>query len=221
MLDEKQAMKDMGKKRGSKATSTLRSAFDKPWLTMDSRARNVYWITYATVVVFGLGMGALRIYLGQREVILQDPRSLCPVLSEDFTGATTTGGWRGREVDMGGFGNNQFEMTTASNANSFVAALPAGSFLSSSVEGKPRLYLLPTFTSDVIPLPRILDGALYSISGCTYNVTRGAGYTRIAPDLPPNTACLPRRVLRRLQRHAGQDPPARYERADSAVSCEF
>ncbi|KAJ7244270.1 hypothetical protein C8J57DRAFT_766104 [Mycena rebaudengoi] len=102
MLDEKQAMKDMGKKRGSKATFTLRSAFDKPWLTMDPRARNAYWITYATVVVFGLGMGALRIYLGQRDVILQDPRSLCPVLSEDFTGATTESvfgdnGWLARE----------------------------------------------------------------------------------------------------------------------------
>jgi hypothetical protein len=57
MLDEKQAMKDMGKKRGSKATSTLRSAFDKPLLTMDPRARNAYWITYAMVVVFGLGIG--------------------------------------------------------------------------------------------------------------------------------------------------------------------
>ncbi|KAJ7276995.1 hypothetical protein C8J57DRAFT_1466332 [Mycena rebaudengoi] len=89
-------------------------------------------------------------------------------------------------------------MTTASNANSFVAASPGGSFLA-SVEGKPCLHLLPTLTSDVIPLPQILDGAVYNISGCTYNVTRGAGYTgrgaggadgngtRIAPDLPLNT----------------------------------
>ncbi|KAJ7245521.1 hypothetical protein C8J57DRAFT_1362254, partial [Mycena rebaudengoi] len=68
---------------------------------------------------------------------------------------------------MGGFGNNQFEMTTASNANSFVAAQPAGSFLASSANRASTL--LPTFTSDVIPLPRILDGAMYSISGCTYN----------------------------------------------------
>ncbi|KAJ7244289.1 hypothetical protein C8J57DRAFT_1681114 [Mycena rebaudengoi] len=43
--------------------------------------------------------------------------------------------------------------------------------------GKPRFYLLPTLTSDVIPLPHILDGAVYNISGCTYSVTRGAGYT--------------------------------------------
>jgi hypothetical protein len=57
-LDEKQAIKDMGKKLGSKAKPTLRAAFDKPWLGMkDPRARYAYWISYATVVVFGLGMG--------------------------------------------------------------------------------------------------------------------------------------------------------------------
>ncbi|KAJ7244299.1 hypothetical protein C8J57DRAFT_1243003 [Mycena rebaudengoi] len=179
-LDEKQVMKDMGKKRGSKAVSTPRTALDKPWLSMkDPWARYAYWITYATVVVFGLGMGALRIFLSQRDVILQDPASLCPVMSEDFTGATTEcvfgdNGWLAREVDMSWFGNGQFEMTTASNANSFVAAPPAGSFLASSVEGKPRLYLLPTLTSDVIPLPQTLDGAVYNPAGA-------------APDLPPNT----------------------------------
>ncbi|KAJ7262541.1 hypothetical protein C8J57DRAFT_1632418 [Mycena rebaudengoi] len=67
--------------------------------------------------------------------------------------------------------NNQFEMTTALNANSFVTAPPPGSFLASSIEGKPRLYLLPTLTSDVIPFPQILDGAVYNIT----------------PDLPLNT----------------------------------
>ncbi|KAJ7245469.1 hypothetical protein C8J57DRAFT_1242089 [Mycena rebaudengoi] len=70
--------------------------------------------------------------------------------------------------------------------------------LTPPLAGKPRFYLLPTLTSDVIPSPQILDGAVYNISGCTYSVTRGAGYTgeeaggvgangtRIAPDLPPH-----------------------------------
>ncbi|KAJ7245478.1 hypothetical protein C8J57DRAFT_1524201 [Mycena rebaudengoi] len=35
----------------------------------------------------------------------------------------------------------------------------------------------PKLTSDVIPLPQLLDGAVYNISGCTYNVTRCARYT--------------------------------------------
>ncbi|KAJ7262531.1 hypothetical protein C8J57DRAFT_1335285, partial [Mycena rebaudengoi] len=69
------------------------------------------------------------IFLGQRDIVLQDPASLCPVLSEDFTGVTTESvfgdnGWLSREVDMSWFGNGQFKMTTASNANSFVAAPP-------------------------------------------------------------------------------------------------
>jgi hypothetical protein len=57
-LDEKQVMKDMGKKRSREAVSMPRTALDKPWLAMkDLRARYAYWITYVTVVVFGLGMG--------------------------------------------------------------------------------------------------------------------------------------------------------------------
>ncbi|KAJ7245589.1 hypothetical protein C8J57DRAFT_1524305 [Mycena rebaudengoi] len=66
---------------------------DKTWLSMkDPRARYTYWITYATVVVFG------------RDVILQDPASLCPVLNEDFTGAKTESvfgdnGWLARAPD--------------------------------------------------------------------------------------------------------------------------
>ncbi|KAJ7244311.1 hypothetical protein C8J57DRAFT_1364478 [Mycena rebaudengoi] len=99
-------MKDMGKKRSSKAIPTLRAALDKPWLAMkDLRARYAYCITYATVVVFGLGMGTLRLFLGQLDVILQDPASLCPVMSEDFSGATTESvfgdnRWLAREVDI-------------------------------------------------------------------------------------------------------------------------
>jgi hypothetical protein len=53
--------------------------------------------------------GALRICLSQRDIILQDPRTLCSVLSEDFTGATTESvfgdnGQLAREVDRSGFG---------------------------------------------------------------------------------------------------------------------
>ncbi|KAJ7255689.1 hypothetical protein C8J57DRAFT_1517981 [Mycena rebaudengoi] len=96
--------------KGSKSVPTLRATLDKPWLPMkDLRTRYAYWITYATVVVFGLGMGALRICLGQCDIILQDPRTLCSMLSEDFTGATTENvfgdnGQLVREVDMSGFG---------------------------------------------------------------------------------------------------------------------
>ncbi|KAJ3709737.1 glycoside hydrolase family 16 protein [Lentinula guzmanii] len=57
------------------------------------------------------------------------------------------------EVDMSGFGNGEFEMTTDSENNSFVA--------------NGHLYILPTLTSDSIPMADILDGHVYNISGCT------------------------------------------------------
>ncbi|KAJ7244305.1 hypothetical protein C8J57DRAFT_1725698 [Mycena rebaudengoi] len=43
---------------------------------------------HATVLV-GVGMAALRIDFSLHDVLLQNPASLCPVLNEDFAGATT------------------------------------------------------------------------------------------------------------------------------------
>lgn len=54
-------------------------------------------------------------------------------------------------------------MTTASENNSFVE--------------NGHLYILPTLTSDSIPMADILDGHIYNISGCTYNITQGLSYT--------------------------------------------
>ncbi|KAF8156179.1 concanavalin A-like lectin/glucanase domain-containing protein [Mycena galopus ATCC 62051] len=98
---------------------------------------------------------------------------LCPVLLEDFSTATTDslfgsgvageGGTFFREVDASGFGNGEFEMTTNSDANSFVY--------------NNQLYLVPTLTSTVIPQSSILDGAVYNLTGCTYNITHSTGYT--------------------------------------------
>ncbi|KAJ7245501.1 hypothetical protein C8J57DRAFT_760203 [Mycena rebaudengoi] len=112
---------------------------------------------------------------------------------------------------MGGFGDNQFEMTTASNANSFVAAQPAGSFLASSVEGKPRLYLLPPLTSDVSrssTAPCTTSAGACTTSRAVRGIRAGArvAWTGIGRGLPPTS-----RVLRCLQRHTREDPPARYE----------
>lgn len=59
-------------------------------------------------------------------------------------------------------------MTTASSNNSYVQ------------DGK--LYLVPTFTSDNIGDAAIIDGAIYNITGCTFNVTRGLSYTSSQPS---------------------------------------
>ncbi|KAJ7226493.1 concanavalin A-like lectin/glucanase domain-containing protein [Mycena haematopus] len=150
----------------------LNTTLVKPWVgTRDPRSRVAYWITYATICL-GLAGGALRAYTGYTSVLLLHS-PLCPVLLEDFSNTTTDqlfgsgvageGGVFFREVDASGFGNGEFEMTTASDANSFVY--------------NNQLYLVPTLTSTVIPEGSILDGAIYNLTGCTYNITHSSGYT--------------------------------------------
>ena len=59
------------------------------------------------------------------------------------------------------------------------------------------LYITPTLTSDSIGENAIIDGFVYNITGCTYNITQGLTYTSsavsdssaaIAPDQPFNLA---------------------------------
>lgn len=55
-------------------------------------------------------------------------------------------------------------MTTASSNNSFVK------------DG--HLYIAPTLTSDNLGEAAIVDGFIYNITGCTYNITGGVQYTQ-------------------------------------------
>ncbi|KAF8180037.1 hypothetical protein K438DRAFT_1207677 [Mycena galopus ATCC 62051] len=90
----------------------------------------------------------------------------------------------------------------------------------------------------VSPLVALIDGAIYNLTGCTYNITHSTGYHRglrcrwhqldaghvgrgmsLGSESPPtrcSTSPRPRRLLCRLERHRGQDPPARDERAELA-----
>jgi hypothetical protein len=53
-------------------------------------------------------------------------------------------------------------MTTSSNSNSYVK------------DG--HLYITPTLTSDAIGEAAIIDGYVYNITDCTYNITKGVTY---------------------------------------------
>ena len=59
--------------------------------------------------------------------------------------------------------NGQFEMTTSSGNNSYVK--------------NGHLYITPTLTSDAIGEAAIIDGYVYNITDCTYNITKGVTYT--------------------------------------------
>ncbi|KAJ7583872.1 GH16 beta-1,3-glucan recognition protein [Mycena floridula] len=137
----------------------------KPWISSrDTKSWFAYFLTYG-VCFLGVILGAIKCYFDWQSVPVIKG-NLCMVLDEDFSNPDEVFGDNGkffREVDMSGFGNGEFEMTTASTNNSFV------------VDG--HLYLVPTLTSDSIPLDAILDGHVYNISDCTFNITQGVSYT--------------------------------------------
>ena len=57
-------------------------------------------------------------------------------------------------------------MTTASSNNSYVQ--------------NGYLYITPTLTSDAIGENAIINGSVFNITGCTYNITQGLIYTSSA-----------------------------------------
>lgn len=109
----------------------------------------------------GILAGAVRCFFGWRSVPLLPESSLCVVLDQNFDhGEQDVFGEHGtfvREVEMGGFGNGQFEMTTDSANNSFVH--------------NGQLYILPTLTANTIGSAAIEDGHIFNITGCTFNAT--------------------------------------------------
>ncbi|KAI0925381.1 hypothetical protein AcV7_005639 [Taiwanofungus camphoratus] len=138
--------------RGAKrARSTmLMGDIEKPWIKeKDVYARLAYFTTYAMALIGVVG-GALRCYFGWKDV--DRVGNLCLVMQDDFNTFDTENTWL-QEVDMGGFGNGEFEMTTNSPNNSYVQ------------DG--YLYIVPTLTSDVIGYNNVLNGYTYNVTGCT------------------------------------------------------
>lgn len=150
----------------------------KPWNDKPNpRAKFAYFLTYGALML-GLAAGAVQCYFAFKDVAL-DRQPLCLVMDENFDGTDDSvfgnGGSFFREVNMDGngfvatlllqsyfliyqsFRNGEFEMTTASTNNSFVQ------------DG--MLYIVPTLTSDNLGSDAILDGTVYNITGCTFNIT--------------------------------------------------
>ncbi|TRM66532.1 glycoside hydrolase family 16 protein [Schizophyllum amplum] len=154
---------------GPRTKSTLLTdavTIEKPWLEKREPLSLVaYFITYG-IAFIGIAIGAIRCYLDWTHVAVMTG-SLCPVLDESFDGGDA--GVLGdnsvffREVDMSGFGNGQFEMTTSSSKNSFVR------------DG--HLYIMPTLTSEEIGESAVMDNYVYNLTDCTFNITHGDSYT--------------------------------------------
>ncbi|KAJ6615840.1 concanavalin A-like lectin/glucanase domain-containing protein [Mycena sp. CBHHK59/15] len=136
------------------------AAVAKPWtLTPNPRARISYFLTYALVAV-GAALGGVQAYFAYTTVRL-DRQPLCLVFDEAFDAGDDAGVFGSengkgrwlREVQMDGFGNGEFQMTTASSNNSFLQ--------------NGNLYLVPTLT----PGWPFADGTSYNSTDCTFNIT--------------------------------------------------
>ncbi|KAF8621394.1 hypothetical protein AX15_007847 [Amanita polypyramis BW_CC] len=153
------------------------SPLEKLWLTERvPYARFAYLLTYGMVLLGVIG-GAVQCFFGWRNVHVLEDKNLCLVLNENFDSPDSVFGTNGtffREVDMSGFGNGEFEMTTDSTNNSYVS--------------NGKLYITPTLTSDVIGLNAVENGYVFNITGCTFNMTQGDSYTAISQDSQSTSA---------------------------------
>ncbi|CAK4031588.1 glycoside hydrolase family 16 [Lecanosticta acicola] len=89
---------------------------EKPWL--DKKDPREKWLTIIPIVgmVLGIGLACFLIYEGMQTVT---NHVYCPVLDENFAGGINPKVWT-KEVEVGGFGNGQFEQTTNTDENAFI-----------------------------------------------------------------------------------------------------
>ncbi|KAJ9094261.1 hypothetical protein QFC21_006087 [Naganishia friedmannii] len=122
-------------------STRLKGEIYKPWLEhKDPALRWARWITLACIAI-GFGLGGYICYDGVRSV--PSVGKLCQVLDDDFSNGFNTDTWS-REVRLDGYGNGEFEWTTADEENSFVQ--------------NGVLYIVPTLTADKIGEEAVTNG---------------------------------------------------------------
>ncbi|KAF2454579.1 glucan endo-1,3-beta-D-glucosidase [Lineolata rhizophorae] len=89
---------------------------ERPWLNKKDPKEK--WVTIIPIlgILIGLGISAFLIWDGLQTVVVHE---YCPVLDEDFSSGLDSSIWT-KEVEVGGFGNGQFEMTTDTDENAFI-----------------------------------------------------------------------------------------------------
>ncbi|TEB25062.1 concanavalin A-like lectin/glucanase [Coprinellus micaceus] len=136
---------------------------EKPWTKKrEAYTLRSYFSTLFFVFLGAAGAAAL-CYFGYASVPLLDESRLCMVLDESFSSGSLDEGTWNREVQLGGFGNGEFEMTTDEEENLFIA--------------NNQLYIHPTLTTDV--LANILDQTNYTLPGCTLAQSNRSACTAI------------------------------------------
>ncbi|KAJ7176604.1 concanavalin A-like lectin/glucanase domain-containing protein [Mycena filopes] len=138
---------------------------EKPWLQRSApRARASWWLTFACMLLGVAGAAAL-CYFGITSVDMFKDSELCSVLEDDFNEFDLTNTWT-REVQLGGFGNAEFQIASSFDNNSYTQ--------------NGELYIMPTLTSAWLGESRVQSGtAATNKTACT--ATGNGGGTIINP----------------------------------------
>ncbi|OZJ02270.1 hypothetical protein BZG36_05155 [Bifiguratus adelaidae] len=121
---------------------------DKPWLKKKRPGERWLTIIPVTGIIIAFAVGGVICYLG---IATTPKKKYCLVLDDDFS-TMNTSIWS-HEIQLGGFGNGEFEWTTASSNNSYVS--------------NGVLHIVPTLTEDVIGVGNLLNGYSLNLTGCT------------------------------------------------------
>ncbi|BFZ64386.1 hypothetical protein YB2330_005529 [Saitoella coloradoensis] len=118
----------------------LKGPVEKPWLLEEDPREK--WVSIIPIIgiVVGFIAAGLLIWDGIRGVA---HHKYCPVLIDDFQNGLNTSIWT-HDVELGGFGNGEFEWTTADSDNSYVQ------------DGK--LFIVPTLTNASLTSNEINNG---------------------------------------------------------------
>ncbi|KAK4069035.1 GH16 endo-1,3-beta-D-glucosidase/1,3-glucan binding protein [Trichoderma simmonsii] len=89
---------------------------EKPWLEKADPKEK--WVTIMPLlgILLGLAISGFLVWDGMRSVV---HHKYCPVLDEDFSSGLDPSIWT-KEVQIGGFGNGEFEQTTGGDGNVFI-----------------------------------------------------------------------------------------------------
>ncbi|OZJ01690.1 hypothetical protein BZG36_05526 [Bifiguratus adelaidae] len=121
---------------------------DKPWLQKKRPGQRWLTIIPVTGIIIAFAVGGVICYLG---IASMPNNKYCLVLDDDFS-TLNTSIWS-HEIQLGGFGNGEFEWTTDSSNNSYVS--------------NGVLHIVPTLTEDVIGVGNLLNGYTLNLTGCT------------------------------------------------------
>ncbi|KAJ7489448.1 glycoside hydrolase family 16 protein [Mycena latifolia] len=136
---------------------------EKPWLQRSApRARASWWLTFLCMVL-GLAGAAALCFFGIESVDVFKNSDLCSVLDETFSGSSldTQNTWT-RDVQLGGFGNAEFQIATNFDNNSYIK--------------NGQLYIMPTLTVDTIGQDTLTGGS-YTVPDCTQALTNATACT--------------------------------------------